>query len=98
MNVSFTLCSIHIWDPFVGSGVHQIEGSTNSRLGGPVSVMTALTPFSQNLILAATPHDGLLHMVECRVGQVVIDLKICLGKVSLICQEVRKCFEIIHFI
>jgi len=77
---TFYCLSIHIWDPFVGSGVHQIEGSAYSRLGGPVSVMTSMTPLSPNLILAATPHDGLLHLIECRVGQVVTDLKICLGE------------------
>ena len=66
----FCYSSIHIWDPFVGSGVHQIDGSATGRLGGPVTVMTTMTPSSSCLILAATQHDGLLHLRDCRVGQV----------------------------
>lgn len=66
----WSLFSIHIWDPFVGSGVHQIDGSAAGRLGGPVTVMTTMSPTSSCLILAATQHDGLLHLIDCRVGQV----------------------------
>ena len=66
--------SIHIWDPFVGSGVHQIDGSAAGKLGGPVTVMTPMSPPSSCLILAATQHDGLLHLIDCRVGQVALEI------------------------
>jgi hypothetical protein len=68
--VHFLNGSIHIWDPFVGSGLHQIDGSTGGRLGGPVTVMTTMTSAASSMIVAATQHDGLLHLIDCRIGQV----------------------------
>ena len=49
----------------------QIDGSAAGKLGGPVTVMTPMSPPSSCLILAATQHDGLLHLIDCRVGQVI---------------------------
>lgn len=60
----------------MGSGVHQIDGSAGGRLGGPVTVMTTMSPTSSCLILAATQHDGLLHLIDCRVGQVYLELEL----------------------
>ena len=52
--------NIHIWDPFVGSGVHQID---SQRLG-PVHAMAAASA-APALVLAAT-QDSMLHLVDCR--------------------------------
>ena len=50
---------------------------------GPVSVMTAMRQPSSNL-LAATQHDSLLHMIDCRTGTVINDMKVCMGSAGLI--------------
>merc|ERR1719510_1218555 len=71
--------SIHIWDPFVGTGVHQVD---QVRLG-PVSVIATMNKPS-TMILAATQHDSLLHLIDCRLGNIVTDLKVCLGSAGLI--------------
>ena len=31
-------------------------------------------------ILAATQNDSLLHIIDCRSGSIVCDLKVCIGK------------------
>ena len=46
---------------------------------GPVSVITPLRQPSAN-ILAATQNDSLLHIIDCRSGSIVCDLKVCIGK------------------
>lgn len=71
--------TIHIWDPFVGTGVHQVDPT---RLG-PVTVMSVMKKPS-TLVLAATQHDSLLHMIDCRLGNIVTDLKVCIGSAGLI--------------
>ena len=53
-----------------------------SRLG-PVTVMTVMKKPS-TLVLAATQHDSLLHMIDCRLGNIVTDLKVCIGSAGLI--------------
>ena len=47
---------------------------------GPVSVITPLRQPSAN-ILAATQNDSLLHIIDCRSGSIVCDLKVCIGKI-----------------
>lgn len=71
--------TIHIWDPFVGTGVHQVDAL---KLG-PVSVMTTMKKPS-TLVLAATQNDSLLHLIDCRLGNIVTDLKVCIGSAGLI--------------
>jgi WD repeat-containing protein 81 len=36
------------------------------------------------MVLAATQHDSLLHLIDCRLGNIVTDLKVCLGSAGLI--------------
>lgn len=71
--------TIHIWDPFVGTGVSQVDPV---RLG-PVSVMCTLRQPS-TMVLAATQHDSLVHMIDCRLGNIVTDLKVCIGSAGLV--------------
>ena len=37
-----------------------------------------------NHILAATHNDSLLHMIDCRAGNIICDLKVCIGSAGLI--------------
>ena len=71
--------TIHIFDPFVGTGVHQVDPV---KLG-PVGVMSVMKKPS-TMVLAATQHDSLLHMIDCRVGNIVTDLKVCIGSAGLV--------------
>lgn len=72
--------NIHIWDPFVGSGVCQVDGQ---RLGGSsVQALTAF-PAPSPLLLAAT-HDSMLHMIDARMGNVVSSLKVAVGSTGLV--------------
>ena len=50
---------------------------------GPVSVMTTMMKPS-TMVLAATQHDSLLHLIDCRTGSIVTDLKVCVGSAGLI--------------
>ena len=36
------------------------------------------------MVLAATQHDSLLHLIDCRLGNIVTDLRVCLGSAGLI--------------
>ena len=50
---------------------------------GPVSIMTPMNKPS-TLALAATQHDSLLHLVDCRTGAIVTNLKVSAGSAGLI--------------
>ena len=77
--------SIHIWDPFVGCNVHQVD---STKLG-PISVMATkkndnqLGPVS-SCVWIATSNDNMLHTIDCRIGNVISDFKVCVGSVGLV--------------
>lgn len=59
--------SIHVWDPFVGMSVFQMES-------GQLVHNLADFPAPSPLIITVT-QDSMLHLVDCRLGQNVTDLK-----------------------
>ncbi len=71
--------ALHVWDPFVGSPIFQVEPADY----GPFLAMCMLpTPSS---VVATAAQDSLLHLVDCRVGGFVADLKISImGATGLI--------------
>ena len=70
--------NVHIWDPFVGSGVHQVD---SQRLGPIHSVVTLCPP---SPLLAGATHDSMLHLIDCRLGNVVTDIKVSVGSTGLV--------------
>ncbi len=71
--------AVHVWDPFVGSVVHQVDAA--QRLG-PVHVVAPLAEPSSVVVVAT--QDSLLHLVDCRVGSVTADLKVSVGSAGLV--------------
>uniref|UniRef100_A0A0K2UX53 Putative LOC100169061 [Acyrthosiphon pisum] n=1 Tax=Lepeophtheirus salmonis TaxID=72036 RepID=A0A0K2UX53_LEPSM len=67
--------TIHIWDPFVGSSIHQFNGIQN--------VASVLNLPSPSTTLLAATLDSLIHLVDVR-SKVTTDLKVCVGSSGLI--------------
>jgi WD repeat-containing protein 81 len=82
--ISADSAAIHVWDPFVGSPVSQVE-SSGGDFGGGFLALTALP--SPSPLAVAAAQDSLLHLIDCRVGggKAVAGLKVSiLGATGLV--------------
>jgi len=61
---------IHLWDPFVGAAVSQVDTPT------AVTALTVVDQPAPLLVSAAADGTALLRLIDCRTAAVVHDLKV----------------------
>ncbi|XP_059094750.1 WD repeat-containing protein 81-like [Tigriopus californicus] len=68
--------TVHVWDPFVGMSVFQME---SGQLVHNLADFPAPSP-----MIITVSQDSMLHLVDCRLGQNVTDLKGSTGTSGLV--------------
>lgn len=61
---------VHIWDPFMGSSISQLEGPKVV----PISMVRSM-PSPSSIVLAAT--DTTIRLIDARICSYVHELKVC---------------------
>ncbi|XP_066986474.1 WD repeat-containing protein 81 isoform X1 [Macrobrachium rosenbergii] len=70
--------TVHVWDPFICAGIKQLDSLRHS----PVTVLTAMSPPSTQLVAATT--DATLRFIDLRTCSYTHEFKVSMGGAGLV--------------